>query len=55
MVHTLVKLVVSEMDLREFLRDVIEDIMLLKDGLVTLLVVLPADIVLALELVVESP
>jgi hypothetical protein len=52
MVHTLVKLVVLEMDLQEFLRDVTEDTMLLKDGLVTLLVVLTVDIVLDTVLVV---
>jgi hypothetical protein len=46
MVHTLVKQVVSEMDLREFLRDVTEDTMRLKDGLVILLAILTADIVL---------
>jgi hypothetical protein len=52
MVHTLVKLVVLEMDLQEFLRDVTEDTMLLKDGLVTLLVVLTIDTVMDLVLVV---
>jgi hypothetical protein len=46
MVHILVKQAVSEMDLREFLRDVTEDTMLLKDGLVILLAILTADIVL---------
>jgi hypothetical protein len=40
------------MDLREFLRDVTEDTMLLKDGLVILLDVLTADIVLATVLAV---
>jgi hypothetical protein len=36
----------SEMDLREFPRDVTGDTMLLKDGLVTLLAILPVDTVL---------
>jgi hypothetical protein len=41
------------MDLREFLRDVTEDTMLLKDGLVTVLAILTVDIILDTVLVVE--